>query len=189
MIRNKKPLFLACTVLLVWLLSGCSSVVTLQPLPQTIDQQEYDLLEGDWIAEDSVVSLRFARDGIGRIATLDWRDDQFRIDEAELRICKVPGKSYFTIRVREKGKWEDWYYVVRYCVTSRGDLVIWLPIVDAFSAAVVEGKLEGTVEKGKWSTQVTLAGAPSDILAFLNDLRNENLFELEDPIVLRRLFP
>lgn len=176
-------------IALVWVLAGCSSVVILQPLPQTPDQQEHGLLEGTWVSEDSVVSLRFASDGIGRIASLDWREDQFQLDEARLMICKGLAGSYFTIRVREHGTWEDHYYFVRYRLTSRGDLLIWVPAVDAFSAAVASGSLEGTVAKGTWGTRVTVTSAPEKVLSFLNGCQNEKLFDWQEPIVLRRLFP
>lgn len=176
-------------VFLISLLAGCSSVVTVQPLPQTRDQREHALLEGEWLSEDSVVSLRFASDGVGRIAALDWRDDRFQIEEARLMICKGVAGSYFTVRVREHGAWEDNYYFARYRLTSRGDLLVWVPTVDVFRAAVAAGRLEGTVAKGKWGTSVTVTSAPEKLLAFLEGRHNGNLFEWEEPIILRRLFP
>ncbi|MDD2336522.1 MAG: hypothetical protein PHD01_08075 [Geobacteraceae bacterium] len=182
-------LYRASTLLLLLLLGGCSYVAILQPLPQAGDPVAQALLEGEWLSGDTVVSLRFASNGIGCIAGLDWKDDHFRIEEGEVIVSNVAEKYYFSARFRNNAKWEDRYYFVRYRLTAEGDLLLWPPVVGTFEHAVNAGALAGTVERGAWGTRVTVSSAPETILKYLTEQCSGELFEYEDPTVLKRLFP
>jgi len=190
MTANAVSFFLkASTLLLTLLLGSCSYVAILQPLPQSGDPVAQAQLEGEWLSEDIVVSLRFASNGVGCIAGLDWQDDHFRIEEGELIVSNAEDKNYFSARFRDKGEWEDRYYFVRYRLTAQGDLLLWPPNVSAFEKAVESGALAGTVKKGAWGTRVTVSSAPETILKYLTEQGTGELFEYEDPTVLKRLFP
>lgn len=175
--------------LLLLLPGGCSYVAILQPLPQAEDPAAQALLEGDWLSGDMVVSLRFASNGIGCIAGLDWKDDHFRIDEGELIVSNAGEKSYFSARFRNNEKWEDRYYFVRYRLTSQGDLLLWPPVVSTFEQAVKAGSLAGTVEKGAWGTRVIVTSDPEKLLKYLSEQGTGVQFDYEDPTVLKRIFP
>ena len=179
----------ASTLLLLLLLGGCSYVAILQPLPQAGDSAAQALLEGEWLSGDMVVSLRFASNGIGCIAGLDWKDDHFRIEEGELIVSNAGEKNYFSARFRNNAKWENRYYFVRYRLTSQGDLLLWPPVVSTFEQAVKAGSLAGTVEKGAWGTRVIVTSDSEKLLKFLSDQGTGVLFEYEDPTVLKRIFP
>jgi hypothetical protein len=179
----------ASTLLVVLLLCGCSYVAILQPLPQAQDPVAQAQLAGEWLSEDAVVSLRFTSKGIGCIAGLDWKDDHFRIEEGEVIVSNVGEKSYFSARFRNDAQWEDRYYFVRYRLTAQGDLLLWPPVVSSFEHAVKAGALAGTVEKGAWGTRVTVTSAPEEILKFLSEQGTGELFEYDDPTILRRIFP
>lgn len=186
---GNNSLFCGTVTLLFLLLGGCSSVVVLQPLPQVTDPQEQSMLAGEWLTEDTVVTLRFSSKGIGCLAGLDWRDDHFQLDEGDLIVTKSGDKKYFSVRFRENGKWQEWYYFVRYQLTEWDDLIIWPPVVGSFENAVASGVLQGTVEKGTGGTRVTMTSSPEKLLDFLDGQGDGLLFHYEEPIVLRRLFP
>jgi hypothetical protein len=177
------------SLLLLLLLGGCSYVAILQPLPQAGDPAAQALLEGEWLSGDMVVSLRFASNGIGTIAGLDWKDDHFRIEEGELIASNAGEKNYFSARFRNNEKWEDRYYFVRYRLTAQGDLLLWPPVVSTFEQAVKAGSLAGTVEKGAWGTRVIVTSDPEKLLKYLSEQGTGGLFDYEDPTVLKRIFP
>ena len=66
------------------LTAGCSSVRIKQPLsgvPKPIDREEF---EGAWFTGDTVVHVKFDRNGVAQIAGVDWKDNQFQIVHAEM---------------------------------------------------------------------------------------------------------
>jgi hypothetical protein len=183
--RRVAALFLG--VVLASAFTGCTSVTLLQPLPATSDATERARLEGEWIAEDQILYVRFGRDGLGQIAGVDWKDDRFRLETGEIIASQGGKHHYLSVRVRTNGEWEHHYYFVQYDFTPQGDLVLWLPDANAFEAAVRMGKLQGTVEKTKYVHNVEITSPPEVILAFLKDPGNEELFDTEDPMILGRL--
>jgi hypothetical protein len=172
---------------LVSTLMGCASVTIQQPLPAKFDAEEQDMIEGEWVAEGQIIYVRFADNGIGRFAGVDWKEGRFQLDEGEIIVTKGTEKSFLSVRVKESGVWDDRYYFAQYRFTESGDLELWLPDAKAFGDAVAKGKLEGVVEKGKHTQSVSISSKPEKVLAFLNDPANGALFDEKEPMVLKRL--
>lgn len=168
-------------------LGGCSSVTMLQPLPRAEGVIDQERLSGEWVSGDQVIYVRFGGNGIGQFAGLDWKDDRFQVEIGELIVSAGHEHNFFSVRVQEKGKWEEQYYFAQYRFTDQGDLVVWQPEVAAFEKAVEAGRLEGTVQKGSYGSSVTLTGAPDVILTFIDNPENDALFEYKDPMVFKRL--
>ena len=85
--------------------SGCSFVTTKHPLsakPSTIDQEKF---EGAWfgVEEDQIVHVRFADNGVARIATLEWGENQFRILHAEMIVTEGDEHNFFLFDFRKMG--------------------------------------------------------------------------------------
>jgi hypothetical protein len=179
--------FPVAVVLLILVVGGCSSVTLVQPLPQSPDAAERGRFEGEWIAEDQVLYVRFGSGGIGQFAGVDWKEDRFQLERGEFILSRGRTHHFLTLRVQEKGAWEDRYYFVQYHFTAQGDLVLWLPDVGAFREAVAQGKLAGVGETGRESGSVTIASPPETVLAFLNDPANGPLFDYRDPMIVKRL--
>jgi hypothetical protein len=173
--------------LLLPALTGCSSVTVKQPLPWMADTTELAAFEGEWVYEGQVLHLRFGSDGIGRLASLKWRDDRFVADEGEFIVSKGAERSFLSVRIMENGEWLEGYYVVQYRFTDQGDLILRQPEVAAFVDAVANGRLAGVVEKVGHAGSVVITSPPEKVLAFLNEPANGSLFDYGEPIILKKL--
>jgi hypothetical protein len=169
------------------LLGACSTVTMTHPLTATGDAVLRDSLEGRWLTDDDVIWLRFTAAGLGRFAGLEWDDDDFQLQVGELVVTEGADGGYLSVRVREDGEWENEYFLVRFHLTSAGDLVLWLPETSVFRAAVEKGVVAGTVASEEHSTSIVLTGPPDEVLAFLEGPHDTPAFDLENPMVLKRL--
>jgi len=167
--------------------SACSSVTATQPLPRMEDFGEQEKLEGTWSDGDQVLHLAFDDQGVIHFAGVSWQEDHFGLERGEATVSEGVDLNLLSIRVQEKGEWLEGYIFAQFRITDRGDLLLWLPEVDAFADAVDDGRLEGIVERGKYGTDVSITANPEDLHAFINDPARPHLFNLTDPIILRRV--
>jgi len=182
------PRMLTRAIALLLLFTGCSSVTIPQPLsspPQPVDQEQF---EGTWLFEHNTFAVRFASNGVARIACTEWRDDDFGLLRGEMVVTEGRENNYISVRFEEDGQWTNDYLVFQY--KFAGDaLVLWWPNVDEFEAAIRAKRLQGDVSKNKYAASISITNSPSELLAFLNDPARKTLFEYKDPIVLRRVAP
>jgi hypothetical protein len=172
---------------LVLAIGGCSSVTIMEPLPMISDAAEDARFQGEWVMGDQIFYMRFGSNGIGQFVGVDWENDQFQLEKGEFIVSKGSEKSFLSVRVLEKGKWQEGYFLVQYHFTREGDLLLWRSEANAFADAVEKGKLKGTTEKGKSSVSVVITSPPEKILAFVNDPLNGALFDCKEPMVFKRL--
>ena len=184
---SRSGAILVLGALLVSAVTGCASVTLLQPLPATADATERARLEGEWIAEDQIIHVRFGSNGMGQIAGVDWKDGQFRLETGEITACRGARQRFLSVRVKTDQEWEPHYYFAQYDFTPEGDLLLRLPDPVLFDAAVQTGRLEGTVEKTDYFHTVEISSAPEVLVAFLNDPESGELFDFKDPMILKRL--
>jgi hypothetical protein len=172
---------------LVLAVGGCSSVTIMEPLPMISDAVENARFQGEWVMGDQIFYMRFGSNGIGQFVGVDWGNDQFQLEKGEFIVSKGSENSFLSVRVLEKGKWQEGYFLVQYHFTKEGDLLLWRPEANAFADAVEKGKLKGTTEKGKSYVSVVITSPPERILAFVNDPSNGALFDCKEPLVFKRL--
>jgi hypothetical protein len=186
-IRARWTGWLVATALIALGVAGCSSVTLTQPLPGNAEAARRTPFEGDWISGDQVVHVRFDSTGTGRFAGVDWKRERFQLDQGEFIISRGARRDILSARIQEDGRWEPRYFFARYRFTSQGDLVLWFPRVDAFRKAIEQGHLVGTAEAGRYTISVTITSPPEVVLRYLDDPAHEGLFDLEDPLILKRL--
>jgi hypothetical protein len=173
-------------IFLILGVGGCSSVTIKEPLPMISDAAENARFQGEWVSGDQTFYMGFGSNGIGQFVGVDWENDQFQLEKGELIVSKGPN-SFLSVRVMEKGKWQEGYFFVQYHFTREGDLLLWRPEANTFADAVEKGKLKGTIEKGKSYVSVAITSPPEKILAFVNDPLNGALFDFKEPMVFKRL--
>ena len=173
--------------LAVLAVGGCSSVTLVKPLPANTSASDRAQLEGRWASGGEILFVRFTDDGIGKVAGVDWKNGRFELAEAELVVSRIADRGFLSLRSRGTNGWDQEYFLVEYHFTSDGDLVIWEPDPEAFAAVVGQGLIEGTVERGEHTVNVTLTGASEKVLAFLGDPANGELFDLRRPTIATRL--
>ena len=169
------------------LASGCSSVKTKHPLsnnPKAIDQEEF---EGAWLADDQIFHVKFASNGVAKVAGVEWGSNDFHIVHGEMIVTEGEEHNFLSIRFQEEGKWMDDYFFLPYTFTDQDDLILWAPDADAFKDLIEKKKLQGVVEKGKYSTNITITNAPTSLFKIINNPEDMKLFEYREPIVLRKI--
>ncbi len=179
--------FLIELVFMLFFICACSTVSTPYPLndqPTPMDQEKF---EGTWIVEGGAVAVRFADDGVGHIAGVEWEGGKFRLMQGELIVTEGVPTNYLSIRFDDQGQWHEQYALVRYKFTDQGELVLWSPDIEAFESAIEAKELKGAIEKDRYNTEITLTEAPDSLVRFMNDPKRQNLFNYQEPIVLRRI--
>jgi len=166
---------------------GCSSVTIEQPLSTHPTPVDKDQFEGTWLVEKSAIEVKFASNGVARIAGTEWKDDHFRLVQGEMIVTEGKENKYISIRFGEDGDWTNRYFFLRYTFTDRGDLVVWMPNTDAFEKAVETNALQGVVTKQRDSKNINVTNTPATLLDFMDDPERRDLFEYRKPIVLRRI--
>lgn len=184
--RYRKTRAMLLTICAALLFAGCSTVATKHPLskqPKPIDREKF---EGVWLMDDETVHVRFASNGVARIAALEWKDDQFEIARGEMVVTEGKEHNLLCVRFQEDAKWMDRYYFLQYEFTDQGDLVLWLPDGDAFEQAIKRKRLRGTISK-QHGTDITITSPPENLLEFINDPGDVKLFKHREPIVLQKV--
>ncbi len=177
------------TIVVAVLVAGCSSVTIKQPLsadPKPVDKEKF---EGTWLAGSSTLTVRFAKDGVGRIAGTRWEDDSFRLARGEMIVTEGRKHNFVSVRMEdEDGTMPDGYGFLQYTFVNDNDLVLWGPNVEAFEEAIQQKALQGDITKSQ-TTSVTVTSTPKEILAFIDDPERTDLFKYSEPVVLRKVAP
>jgi hypothetical protein len=166
---------------------GCSSVTTVHPLPWKTEPADQDRFEGTWLVGDDSFQIRFADSGVARFAGLDWEDDQFRLEQGEMIICRGEHLGFLSVRTQEDGEWMDHYYLVQFKFTDPGELLLWLPEADAFADAIARNRVEGAVDGDGAGTDITITSPPEALLDLIDDPDDLELFDYKSPLILRRV--
>lgn len=169
------------------LVSGCSSVTTDRPLSADSKPLDKEKFEGTWLFGDDALTVRFASNGVGRLAGVEWKDDQFQLAQGEMIVTEGKKNNFLSVRFQEDGVWTNEYCFFQYSFTDQGDLLLWLPNPDVFEHAIKTNALSGVVRKEQFSTSVTVTNATGVLLDFINQPERLDLFKYKEPVVLRRI--
>jgi hypothetical protein len=172
---------------LLLLLSSCTFVTTQQPLSSAREPIDRDKFEGAWLSEEEVVFIRFAANGVARLAGLDWKDDQFQMVQGEMIITRGKKNNYISVRFQEEGKWQARYYLLQYEFTDRGDLLLWFPNEDVFAKAVEDGMLQGEVKTEPYRDDIFITDSPEKVLRFIENPGPLRLFNTGEPLILKKI--
>jgi hypothetical protein len=170
-------------MLVVILGAGCSSVTTVNPLSLETKPLDKDKFEGTWLLGKESVSVRFASNGVARIAGVRWENDQFRLEQREMIITEGEEYNFLSIRFEEDGKWTNQFFFLQYHFTEEGDLLLWLPNSKVFEEAIKTNRLQGV----KHNSGVIITNTPGELLKFINNSDNLQLFEYREPIVVKKV--
>lgn len=183
-------LFLPITlpVFLILLFISCSSVTIKYPISNSPDTIENKKFEGIWLVDDNdVIHVKLDNNGVIKIAGLEWANNVFSIMPGEMIISSGDMHNFLSVRFQEDSKWMDNYYFLIYKFTEKGDLIMWLPKLDAFEEAISKKQLQGVIETGQYSKDITITDSPENLLSFINGSHSQDLFDFREPIVLYRV--
>jgi hypothetical protein len=184
----KQFLLVLLSIFIIALTLSCSSVTIRYPISKSPDPINQEKFEGIWLVDDDdVIHVKFDSNGIARIAGLEWENNQFTIMHGEMIISSGDEHNFLFVRFQEDDKWMDDYYFLIYKFTEKGDLILWLPNVDAFEEAISKKYLQGIIETGQYSKDITITNTSEKLLEFINGSDNLILFEYREPIVLYKI--
>jgi len=171
-------------VLATILLYGCSTVVIEKPFTDTaLSDQEKASMRGTWQTGNAVVYVDFTSNGIPRMASVDWQDDQFQIVNHDLHIIGVSNTHYLTISA-DPGNAEAGYLFAEFKSDDRV-LLVWAADVDFFKTQVEEEDLKGTVTRKDKAYQVRIDISPEDLLELLRT--TPEAINYRDPLIFRKI--
>ena len=168
--------------------AGCSSVKTEHPVTDRAEALDKGRLEGAWLYEGEILHLKFGGDNVGLIASLEWKDGEFRVNRGEFVVAHAGEGRYASLRSEdaEIALWE----LLSYDFATNGDLVLRVEPTEEFERAIASGRLRGQVIKDDdsklASTEILLASPSDTLLSFLSSAPPDQLFGGE-AIVLRKL--
>ena len=169
------------------LAAGCSSVSSIHPLSAASAIVDREKFEGVWLIDKSAYTATVASNGVIRAASVEWKGEAFRLVELEALPAEGKSRKYLSIRIQEEGQWTNKYYFVEYKFTDQGDLILWSPDVEVFEGAVTNHLLQGVLQKGQYSSDVTITNAPGALLEFIDQPRDQRLFNYTEPVILRKI--
>ncbi|MCU0612397.1 MAG: hypothetical protein MUE60_11485 [Candidatus Eisenbacteria bacterium] len=166
------------------LFAGCSSVTTLSPLPADVDTPELETFAGTWQFENEVVHVALREEGVACVASLAWDDSAFVTKQGELTVTHGEHRSFFCLAAFDAEIPSDEFLFFQYRFLSPDELIVWQPRIESFQNAVDNGQL-GAAD-GSTNGHLVLDVESAALLAFIDDPARSDLFEYEDPMVLRR---
>ena len=160
-------------------LFGCDAIVLDRPLGKTPTQIEALNLDGIWYVVEKNPQPFFARlepDGTLQIAGVETKDSGFELAEISLFIGKVSNGLF--VSGKESDEDSRFHFAKIYEFTD-AKLVLLLPDVTAFAAAIEGGELSGTVDELE---SVTTVSVEADVMAEF--LSSEAAFGIWDNAVV-----
>ena len=61
------------------------------------------------------------------------------------------------------------------------------PDVEVFEGVVTNHLLQGVLQKGQYSSDITITNAPGALLEFIDQPRDQRLFNYTEPMILRKI--
>lgn len=165
---------------------SCSVVLTKAPIADKTDAILQEQLSGIWQHEDGTIQFEFDSKGVGHVASLEWNEEKFSISQGEVQAATFQGESFLSLKpqVEDPDEETPGMFFGHFFLTENEELRMRKADLDVFEKLVASGEVKGTVEKGKYSTQVIV----EDVRPLLqNPDAVKELFTDKDALLLRRL--
>ena len=175
----------------IMIVVGCGSVNVNHPIGEPLaedNSETSELFDGTWTNDDGeAIQLKYLDGGKLRIASLDWDDESQTFTKNEWTVLLTTHRSASFFNFTDEEENDGKYQFVRYVFASKQTMIILTPRVEAFEKAVKDGKLKGRVKRGKHSTTVNVTSSKKQVDDFIDPSRLAEQFEVETPVVLKRL--
>jgi hypothetical protein len=168
---------------------GCSSVSSKFLIGEPVTDDLRQKFDGVWdFGDENIGHIKYLGNGRLRIAGGEWKENRFDLEEMDVILTKCGNKQFVNFHDQEEVNENESDYLFGYCAFIGDDyFLVWLPKTDAFEKAVNDGKIKGKVVKEKSSKSIYLEETPEKICRFLQSQPVELLFDLEDPMIYRRI--
>ena len=178
-------LFALVAVSLAVAMTGCSTVTVQQPFGQPASAGVTEKLNGAWQMNDQIIHMAAVDGETVRLAGVEFEDGKYKLNELDARIRELDGRHYVFVKGENA---DDDYSFVRMVLQEKADtIVVYAANVEKFAELVRDGKLKGEVKRDKQSTSVKLASEKPELEATMTGEGAAELFNTENPMVLRRV--
>lgn len=180
--RTQSDLFWA-VIGVIFVLSGCSTVTSIQPFGVPFTGDLSAELTGTWMGPEGQQLLVHC-DPEGRVAyaVTEWKDQQgaFVLDGGTGSLTSVRDHVFFN-GLEDDGSEGYSFVLLR---VSDGQMVVWLPDPPAFQELVEGGVLQGRVEEDSNSRSVVLTDSAETIALVMADRDLATLFDWSKPAIV-----
>jgi hypothetical protein len=167
---------------------GCSSVKSTALLGEPLDAERTKAFEGVWLApEGEPLVVKHVGQNELRVATVDWDEDQFKIEQAAVFLGEDEERLYANLVELDELEEAPNYAIAAVIAADDDYLLLVGPNVDAFEKAIAAGALAGTVERQQYTTEVQLTSSAEQLNKFVDPALAGSQFELDAPLVLHRV--
>ncbi len=132
-------------VICMLVLAGCTSVLLKEPFPETkLTEKEQNMLTGVFEA-DPTLHLNFTSNGVPWLATIEWKNDDYRINKHRVNFTRR-GDALYISMPDEPDSGEYFFAEIK---PGHQEIYVWIPDADFFKPLVQAGKLKGSIGKGE----------------------------------------
>ena len=177
-VMKLKSVFVLIPVIIF--LAGCESVLTTQPMGETVVQLSPDQWEGTWLTPEGVgITTVLDKDkGILQASWIGRGEGGTDMEVFKGTVRATGDITFFAARDENQKELFHWARV------KKGDnyLVMWSPNVEQFKILIKDGKLSGKVTEGS----VVLDELKPEIIEMIDD-PSANLLKWKEPDIFIRI--
>jgi len=157
-----KSVFVLVSVIIV--LTGCESVMTTQPMGETVVQTSPEQWQGTWLHHEVVVTTTVMdmENGLLQASWMERQGDGIDMEVAKGSVRATGDMMFFVAKDENQPEAYAWARVKK----EDNYLIMWSPNVEQFKILVEEGKLPGKIIDGS---------------VLLGELKPETLERIDDP--------
>lgn len=160
-------------------LAGCESVLTTQPIGDTVVQLSPEQWQGTWLHHDAVFTTTVLDKDKGSLQAswIEQSEVGIEMEVAEGTVRATGDMTFFVT----KDKTKELFHWAR---VEKGDnyLIMWSPNVEQFKVLINDGRLPGKVTEGG----VLLGELKPEAIQMIDD-PTANLLEWKDPDIFIRI--
>ena len=181
---------LAWMGLSVMLLTGCKTVVSMNPvgIPDTeIKKEQY---EGIWQIDEGAIQCKFAKDGKTLVVGgVEWNDDaqEYKLQQIKVDLRKIGDRRFLNLLSQDDDTETTGprYFFAEYNFKDGNEeyILLWYPDFGKFKEAIEENKIVGSAT----DDTVTITEKPESLMTFLQQYQDKDLFNYREPIIIRRI--
>ena len=161
-------------------LAGCESVLTTQPVGETVVQLNPEQWQGTWLHHEAIVTtIVLDKDnGLLQASWIEKREDGIDMEVAKGSVRATGDMTFFVAEDENQKGLFHWARI------KKGDnyLIMWSPNVEQFKVLIEDGKLPGKVTEGG----VQLDELKPETIKMVDD-PSANLLKWKEPDVFVRI--
>ena len=164
----------------IFFLASCESVLTTEPMGDTVVQLSPEEWQGTWLHHEAVVTTTVLDEdsGLLQAAWIERGEDGSDMEVSKGTVRATGDKTFFVTRDEDQNELFHWARVKK----GENYLIMWSPNVEQFRILVNDGKLPGEVTE----SGVVLGELKPETIEMIDD-PSANLLEWKNPDIFVRI--